>query len=100
MDTILQIFISLVAGAAAGMVYFGGLWWTVRRLPDAGHPTILMLFSFLIRISIALGVFYLAGDGQWPRILSALIGLLLVRHFLIRYLGPDTTSFSVKGVRS
>lgn len=94
------ILMSLAAGAAAGLFYFGGLWWTVRRLPDTYHPALLMLSSFLIRIFVTVSVFYLVGDGQWLRITAALGGFLLVRYFMVRYIGADNVSFSTKGVHS
>ncbi|PJF27435.1 MAG: hypothetical protein CUN53_04065 [Phototrophicales bacterium] len=33
--------IALMGGMALGAVVFGGLWWTVRRLPTAKSPALL-----------------------------------------------------------
>ena len=93
------ILFSIAAGAGAGIFYFGGLWLTVRRIPDSGHPGLLTLASFLVRVAVTVSVFYLIGGGHWPRLLAALSGLLLARHFIVRHLGPDKSSLAHKGVR-
>ncbi|HOK07448.1 MAG TPA: ATP synthase subunit I [Syntrophales bacterium] len=81
------ILMPFALGAAAGGAYFSGLWWTVRRLPSAAHPWRLLALSYLTRVSLALGCFYMIMDGSWERILSAVLGFMAARAVLTRLWG-------------
>ncbi len=48
----------LVAGLAAGAVFYGGLWLAVTALPRARHPVALVLGSFVLRGALVLGVLW------------------------------------------
>lgn len=67
------------AGAALGFVFFGGLWWTVRRAATFRHPGLAVLFSLLLRTGAAMAGFYLVGAGHWDRLVLCLLGFLLAR---------------------
>ncbi|MFT5934619.1 MAG: F1F0 ATPase subunit 2, partial [Hydrogenophaga sp.] len=41
--------VSLLAGAALGGVFFGGLWWTVQRGANSPSPARWFLGSFVLR---------------------------------------------------
>lgn len=79
---------SLLAGLSAGLLtggcYFGGLWWTVRRLPSARSPRALYLASLVVRMALLLLVCraLLTGWG-WPSLLAAVPGLALARILLV-----------------
>lgn len=75
---------SLVGGAAVSVVYFGALWLTVQRMMDANRPALVFATSFLIRVTFALGAFYLIADGRWQRLAVALAGFILVRLVVVR----------------
>ena len=47
------IVLALLAGAALGAVFFGGLWWTVRRGVASPRPAAWFIGSFLVRAAIA-----------------------------------------------
>lgn len=90
----LELFLFVLAGALLGALFFGGLWWTVNRLPGARRPTLLVLASFGIRTAAVLAGCYLilvsGGIVVWPRFLAALGGFLMVRiaaFFLVRPAG-------------
>ena len=84
------------AGVGIGFFYFGGLLWTVRRLPASQRPGLLTFGSFFIRNILSLGGFYLVmqgawgnqGAGQWQRLLICLAGFVLVRFVAVRRWGP------------
>ena len=78
-----KMLFSFAAGIVIGLFYFGGLWWTVRRLPDRGEPALWALGSFLLRAAITLAGFYFAAGGEWMRILACLLGFVLVRMTLV-----------------
>jgi F1F0 ATPase subunit 2 len=78
----------LAAGMLTGAFYFGGLWWTVRRVIRSRSPGFLLAASFLVRSAIALTVFYVVMDKNWLRLVVCLVGLLIVRQVLTWVLGP------------
>ena len=47
------------AGLALGLIFFGGLWWTVRKAVASRQPALWFLGSLLARMAIVLAGFYL-----------------------------------------
>ena len=83
------ILASLAAGVVLGAFYFGGLWWTLRRLPGARRPALLSLGSFTGRLAVCLaGFILLARSGRWELIIVAMAGFVLARTALVRMWGP------------
>lgn len=89
MNELLPFFLAFIAGIGLGVFYFGGLWWTVRRISTAPHPAILSLVSFFGRLGVVLLGFYLLTGGHWGRILVSLLGFLVARGVLVRRWGPE-----------
>jgi F1F0 ATPase subunit 2 len=79
MNETLTLLLAGLAGTALGAVFFGGLWWTVRRGVSAGHPALWFLGSGLLRMGIVVAGFYVVGGGQWPRLAAALVGFIVAR---------------------
>lgn len=69
----------LLAGVLLGSIFFGGLWWTVRKGVASEQPVFWFLGSLLLRMTVALVVFYLVSGGQWQRLLLCLAGFVLGR---------------------
>lgn len=89
----LPLTLSILFGGLLGLGYFGGLWWTVRRVRNVEGSTALLLGSFLVRSVFALGGFYLIlrwMDGHWEMVALSLLGFLGVRLVLVRRWGPET----------
>lgn len=73
------LLLGLLAGLALGLVYFGGLLWTVRRLSSWRRPGRALLVSFVVRAALVLPAFVaLALRGPGP-LVAALAGFLVVR---------------------
>lgn len=72
------------AGLGLGVFFYGGLWWTVKRLPAAGHPVLLMLASFAVRTAVTVGVMAGLMAGDWRRLAAVLAGFVAMRFFLVR----------------
>ncbi|HOD35448.1 MAG TPA: ATP synthase subunit I [Syntrophales bacterium] len=87
MPEVLPLVLSLGAGAVLGMIYFGGLWHTVRKLAGTQKPVSTMLWSFAVRTGIVMTGFYFVMGGRWERLVAALLGFLLIREVLIRRIG-------------
>jgi F1F0 ATPase subunit 2 len=79
-----RLALAAVGGAAVGLVYFGGLWVTVRRLPASRTPVVLTLVSFVGRLAIVAVGFWVLTADEPLRIGAALLGLLAVRTVLVR----------------
>jgi F1F0 ATPase subunit 2 len=78
----LQLSISFGAGMVIGWLYFTGLWHTVRRLLQNSTPgsaaIAIILFTYLIRLALALVLFYwLALSGIWS-LVSGIAGFTLM----------------------
>lgn len=86
MSQALVFFLLLLAGFGLGLLFFGGLWWTVRALPASRYPAILMMGSFWIRTGLVIAGLLLAMDGHWQRALACLLGFMLARPALSRWI--------------
>ena len=85
----LRYLLTFMLGTVLGTVYFAGLWCTVRRLPDARAPLISLLWSYLLRVSLAIAGFGLAMQGGWDQLIAALAGFIVTREILVRRLGRN-----------
>ena len=91
MSSVTSYFVAFTAGAAIGVFYFGGLWWTVQRILTSPRPALWSLGSFLVRTSLSLAAFYMATGGHWDRILICLAAFILVRLAFVRRIRPALT---------
>jgi F1F0 ATPase subunit 2 len=78
-----QLLLAIAAGLALGLVHFGGLWWTVQRLPTATRPVLLMLLSAAARVALVLPALVWFAVESVPSLACALIGLLMARTLLL-----------------
>jgi F1F0 ATPase subunit 2 len=89
MTLALHLLLALLAGVLLGGAYFGGLWWTVRRLPRSPRPLALAIGSFWLRIAVVLSGLYLVAWGRWEAVLAAVAGVVIARELLRRRLAPS-----------
>lgn len=89
------LMLSFLAGIVIGGVYFGGLWATVRGLPDAGKPFRRLGLSFALRAALALAGFTLVLRQGWESLAAAMLAFLVMRGILLRRLG--NTSYGIMG---
>ncbi len=73
--------LALCCGLVLGMIYFGGLWFTVRKIPVSSSPQLLLFGSLLLRLGLCLGSFYLLLLQGRQLLVTAMIGFLLVRFY-------------------
>ena len=88
---------STLFGGLLGLGYFGGLWWTVRRMRHAQWSKGLLFGSFAVRTAFALGGFYvvvLLMGAHWEMVALCLLGFVGARLVLVRRWGPETASSS------
>jgi F1F0 ATPase subunit 2 len=85
MNETLMLVVAGGAGLVLGAIFFGGLWWTVRKGVSSPRPALWFLGSMLLRMGIVLAGFYFVGGGQWQRLLVCLLGFVIAR-FLVMWL--------------
>jgi F1F0 ATPase subunit 2 len=78
----LTLGLAWAAGAMLGVMFFGGLWWTVRKGVASQRPAVWFSVSLLLRMSLALAGMYLVSGGHWERLLLCLLGFLMARLFV------------------
>jgi F1F0 ATPase subunit 2 len=82
-----RLLASLLGGSLIGLVYFGGLWLTIRYVTEKQGSNWLLLASFAGRAVIAVAAFVWLVNGRLPDLIAALIGFFITRTILIRRLG-------------
>jgi F1F0 ATPase subunit 2 len=76
---------AVLAGAALGAVFFGGLWWTIRRGLSSKLAGLWFSGSFLFRTAIVIAGFYFIAQGDWRRMAGCVAGFLGARVFIVRF---------------
>ena len=79
MNELLLLAPVLAAGGLLGVIFFGGLWWTVRRGLLSRRPALWFFGSLLLRTGVTLAGFYIVGRDHWERWLICLLGFVLGR---------------------
>jgi F1F0 ATPase subunit 2 len=77
------LILAWMAGLVLGSVFFGGLWWTVRRGVVSKQPAMLFMCSFLLRMGITVSGFLLVGREDWKRLVVCLAGFVMARLVVI-----------------
>jgi F1F0 ATPase subunit 2 len=88
MNETLRLAPALVTGVLLGAMFFGGLWWTVRKGVSSQRPALWFFSSLLLRMSIALAGFYFVSDGHWERMLVCLLGFVTARLIVTQLTRP------------
>jgi F1F0 ATPase subunit 2 len=84
MNDTLSLVLALVTGVLLGAMFFGGLWWTVRKGVSSKRPALWFFGSLVLRMSIVLAGFYLVTGGHWERLLPCLLGFIIARFIVTR----------------
>ena len=88
MNEFLTLSLALVAGLLLGAIFFGGLWWTVRKGVLSKQPALWFLGSLLLRTGSILAGFYFVSGGHWERLLACLLGFVMARFIVTRLTCP------------
>ena len=89
MNELLSLMAALVMGVLLGAIFYGGLWWTVRRGVSSKRVALWFLGSLLLRMGVTLAGFYLVSAGRWERLLLCLLGFVMARLAVIRMTRPS-----------
>lgn len=88
MNELLTLAFALVAGLLLGTVFFGSLWWTVRKGIASKHAELWFIAGPLLRMSFALAGFYFVSGRHWERLLFCLLGFIIARRVVIQLTRP------------
>jgi len=78
MTDLLITALDLAVGLLLGAIFYGGLWWTVRRI-SARAAGLWLVGSFLLRAIIVLAGFYAVVRSSWYSATPCLVGFLVAR---------------------
>ncbi|MDQ2666694.1 MAG: ATP synthase subunit I [Gemmatimonadota bacterium] len=73
-----------VVGAGLGAVFFGGLWWTVRKAVSSRVPALWFAGSLIVRTGLVLSGLYFVSGGDWKRLVVCLVGFFAARMAMTR----------------
>jgi F1F0 ATPase subunit 2 len=83
MNEIIYMVFVFTAGLVLGILFFGGLWLTVKKAVFSQRPALWFISSFLIRVSITLVGFYYLSQGSWKNLLISVSGFIIARSIII-----------------
>jgi F1F0 ATPase subunit 2 len=81
--------LGLFSGLVLGLIYFGGLWWTLERLPRRPRPKLWLANSYILRVAITLTGFFFIMRQSVVSLFFCLFGFFFMRWLLVRRFGPD-----------
>jgi F1F0 ATPase subunit 2 len=82
------LILSLMVGMLLGLVFFCGLWWTVRKAINSTNPALWFFGSVMLRMAVVMSGFYLVMAGDWRRLCIALVGFIIAR-MLVTHFSPS-----------
>jgi len=94
MDEIVTLVSAGVAGLLLGGIFFGGLWWTVRKGVSVKRPALLFMVSLVLRTAVTVAGFAVVGDGHWQRLLACLLGFAIARFMVTRLARPPVEHYA------
>ncbi len=88
MSDVLPLALVALAGMLLGAMYFGGLWWTVKKGLPSPRPAQWFIVSLLLRLGFTLLGFYFVAGDDWKKLLACLLGFIIARVIVIRLTEP------------
>ena len=93
----IEMSVAIGCGILIGLLYFGGLWWTVNQLPETERPLAFYLTSVVVRMAIIAACLVLTLQFGVAHLVLAVVGFFAARLFLVyRSSIPKRTQFNAK----
>ena len=74
-----------MGGMLLGLIFFGGLWFTVQKALGSKLPALWFGLSMFVRIGITLGGFYLLTRGNLLHFALCLPGFMLMKILFVQF---------------
>ena len=84
MNDTLSLALALLTGVLLGAIFFGGLWWTVRKGLSSTPTGALAPRQPATADGLVLAGFYFVARGRWERLLACLLGFVAARLIVTR----------------
>jgi F1F0 ATPase subunit 2 len=82
MNETIYIILIFICGIILGIIFFGGLWFTVKKVVTSKIPGLLFIISFIFRTGIVLLGFYYLAAGNFKNMIACLIGFIIARFII------------------
>ena len=82
----------LAVGILAGLVFFGGLWWTSQRLVTTRRPGLLVATSLLVRMIVIAATLVVLARIDVAMLAGGVVGVVAARMVLTRAVMNDRLS--------
>ncbi len=92
MNEALTLLLAGLAGGSLGAIFFGGLWWTVRKGLTANQPVFWFVGSMLLRTGIVLFGFYFVANHHIGRLAPCFLGFAMARFVVMQITRPARES--------
>ena len=89
MTETLSLILALLTGISLGAIFFGGLWWTVRKVVSSNQPALWFLCSLVARTWLVMAGFYFVARGDWVRLPVCFFGFIAARLMVTRFTRPE-----------
>lgn len=76
--------VALLSGLILGIMFFGGLWLTVKKALGSMYASLWFLGSSVVRTAIALTGFYFVSQGGLLQLLISVAGFVAARFLVLR----------------
>ncbi|MCA9140001.1 MAG: ATP synthase subunit I [Planctomycetales bacterium] len=91
--SVADLTLAAAVGGILAILYFVGLWWTIRYLPKTRHPLAMYFTSLVARLSVTLLAFWLLiASFPWQSVASCLCGFMIGRMLLVHFTCGEQTS--------
>ena len=84
---LLLLLLAAFAGGIIGIIFFGGLWWTVHKGMTSRYAAFWFTGSLILRVGVTLAGFYFIGRNDWKMMLACLFGFVVARVVVTRLTG-------------
>ena len=83
MINVIGYFGIMIGGMILGLIFFGGLWFTIQKGLGSKLPALWFGISLFVRIGITLGGFYLLTRGNLLNFAFCLPGFIAVKILFV-----------------
>lgn len=84
MITAFPYLLGLSIGLITGLFYFGGLWFTVKKVPFSKKPNRLLALSTVVRLVPTLAIMFIIIRKDPGMFVATLLAFFAVRFIMIR----------------